>query len=68
MICPKDMVQMHQLDKVGYGWSAEESYGTEMVLTCPSCGLLALESYNCKFLTKEMLEKYKEEIKTKDGQ
>ena len=51
MICPSDLVQMHQKDKLGAGYSADEEYKTAEVKECPQCKRLVVEAYMVKQVT-----------------
>lgn len=63
MICPVDLVQMHQKDKVGGGESTDEKYVTWEIKECPSCGRLVEEIYSATVIDKEELKKISEGIK-----
>lgn len=49
MICPTDMVQMHQFvqdgNPVGGGYAGENQYTTYELKQCPRCNRIVLEFY-----------------------
>lgn len=55
MICPIDLTQMVQKDKLGAGVSTDDVYETWMVLECPNCGRAVREQYICRVLTEEQV-------------
>lgn len=57
MLCPKDLVQMHQHDKTGGGESTDTEYTTWEVKECPICGRKVLEFYSAMVLTDDELAK-----------
>ena len=61
MICPKDMVQMHQWKQAGLGVAEEKLYETWEIKVCPSCGRIVQEGYYCRVLTLEEAEELKKQ-------
>jgi hypothetical protein len=59
MVCPKDLIQMHQKDKVGGGQSTDEYYETWELKECPACGRVVREQYSVQVLTAEQVENMK---------
>lgn len=53
MICPVDLVQMHQFNKIGGGVSTDDLYETWEIKECPACGRKVEEKYTVKILTDE---------------
>lgn len=58
MICPVDLVQMYQKDKIGGGVSEDSLYQTWELKECPVCGRVVKESYEAKVLTAEEVREY----------
>ncbi len=52
MLCPKDMVQMHQYSDVGGGRSEDEHYETWEIKECPACGRRYKEFYSATLIYK----------------
>lgn len=46
MICPTDLVQMHQKDQMGHGYTSDMLYRTAECKECPICGRLVIEEYS----------------------
>lgn len=45
MICPEDMTQMNQKDRIGGGDASDDIYRTWELKECPYCGRLVIEYY-----------------------
>ena len=56
MVCPKDLVQMIQFDKVGQGVASDNLYTTWTVVTCPNCNYTALEYYSALQIDADQLQ------------
>jgi predicted RNA-binding Zn-ribbon protein involved in translation (DUF1610 family) len=63
MICPKCIVQMHQVEKTGGGVSGESLYVTWELKQCPSCGRYVKEYYSAKMMCPMAAKKLIETIK-----
>ena len=57
MICPKDLVQMHQYKKMGGGNSTDDVYSTYEIKECPVCDRKVLEYYNATLIDEEIAKK-----------
>lgn len=46
MLCPKCLIQMHQLNKLGGGKTSEKFYETWEIKECPGCLRKFIEYYS----------------------
>lgn len=53
MVCPKDLIQMHQKDRIGGGESTDLYYETWELKECPVCGRVVREKYSVELLTDQ---------------
>lgn len=56
MICSECLIQMHQKDKLGYGYSRDGFYLTIEVKECPGCKKLVEEGYWAEVIDKKGLK------------
>jgi len=53
MICPKCLVQMHQVPMVGGGKSTDKVYTTWELKQCPACGRYTREYYSARVVSSD---------------